>query len=96
MGYLYKNLYYLQLYDNTNDDLKHKLNEMYDHINTFLSVVSQYHEFKIKLLCTEPKIDDKISIFYRVIEIKLQKVVIKIGRYIHTKTIFIVKLVIIP
>ena len=38
--------------------------EEYDNINTFLSVVSQYHEFKIKLLFTEPKVEDKISICY--------------------------------
>jgi hypothetical protein len=39
--------------------------EEYDRINTFLSVVAQYQEFKIKLLFTKPKIDDKISICYR-------------------------------
>ena len=39
--------------------------EKYDNINTFLSVVSQYHEFKIKLIFTEPKVEDKISICYR-------------------------------
>ena len=38
--------------------------EEYDHINTFLSVVSQYHEFKIKLFVTEPKVGDEISICY--------------------------------
>ena len=36
----------------------------YDNINTFLSVIAQYHEFKIKLIFTEPKVEDKISICY--------------------------------
>jgi hypothetical protein len=43
-----KNLYYLQLYDNTNDDLKHKLNEMYDHINTLNMSGGKYHNMYIK------------------------------------------------
>jgi hypothetical protein len=37
----------------------------YDKINTFLSVVAQYHEFKLKLIFTDPKVEDKISICYR-------------------------------
>lgn len=37
----------------------------YDHINIFLPVISQYHELKIKLIFTEPKIEDKISILYK-------------------------------
>jgi ADP-ribosylglycohydrolase len=43
-----KNLYYLQLYDNTNDVLKHKLNEMYDHINTLNMSGGKYHNMYIK------------------------------------------------
>jgi hypothetical protein len=31
----------------------------YDNINTFLSIVSQYHKFKIKFIITEPKVKDK-------------------------------------
>jgi|688.fasta_scaffold556814_2 hypothetical protein len=38
--------------------------EEYEHIDKFLSVVSQYHAFKIKLLFTEPKVEDKISLIY--------------------------------
>ena len=52
----------------SNNNVKMKFiigGDEYDHINTFLSVVSQYHEFKIKLLITEPKLEDKISIWYR-------------------------------
>ena len=52
----------------SNNNVKMKFiigGEEYDHINTFLSVVSQYHEFKIKLIFTEPKVEDKISICYR-------------------------------
>jgi hypothetical protein len=52
----------------SNNNVKMKFiigGEEYDNINTFLSVVAQYHEFKIKLIITEPKIDDKISICYR-------------------------------
>ena len=37
----------------------------YDKINTFLSVAAQYHEFKLKLIFTDPKVDDEISICYR-------------------------------
>jgi len=37
----------------------------YDNINTFLSVVSQYHEFKIKFTFADPKVEDTISICYR-------------------------------
>jgi len=37
----------------------------YDKINTFLSVAAQYHEFKLKLIFTDPKVEDKISICYR-------------------------------
>uniref|UniRef100_A0A6C0BD34 Microbial-type PARG catalytic domain-containing protein n=1 Tax=viral metagenome TaxID=1070528 RepID=A0A6C0BD34_9ZZZZ len=43
-----KNLYYLQLYDNTNDVLKHKLNKMYDHINTLNMSGGKYHNMYIK------------------------------------------------
>jgi len=39
--------------------------EEYYKINTFLSVASQYHDFKIKLYFTKPKVEDKISICYR-------------------------------
>ena len=38
--------------------------EEYNHINTFLSVVSHYTKVRIKLLFTEPKVGDKISICY--------------------------------
>ena len=37
----------------------------YDKINTFLSIAAQYHEFKLKLIFTDPKVEDKISICYR-------------------------------
>jgi len=37
----------------------------YDKINTFLSVAAQYHEIKLKLIFTDPKVEDKISICYR-------------------------------
>jgi len=37
----------------------------YGKINTFLSVAAQYHEFKLKLIFTDPKVEDKISICYR-------------------------------
>jgi hypothetical protein len=36
----------------------------YDNINTFLTVVAQYHEFKLKLIFTDPKVEDKITISY--------------------------------
>jgi hypothetical protein len=39
--------------------------EEYDIINTFIMALSQYHEFKIKLIFTEPKVEDKISICHR-------------------------------
>ena len=39
--------------------------EEYDNINTFLSVAAQYHDFKLKLIFTDPKVEDKISICYR-------------------------------
>ena len=60
----------------------------YDHINTFLSVVSQYHEFKIKLIITEPKIDDKISICYRnyLLNSDLRKKITTRGNIIKTDT----------
>ena len=62
--------------------------EEYDHINTFLSVVSQYHEFKIKLIITEPKIDDKISICYRnyLLNSDLRKKITTRGNIIKTDT----------
>jgi hypothetical protein len=37
----------------------------YDKINTFLSIAAPYHEFKLKLIFTDPKVEDKISICYR-------------------------------
>jgi hypothetical protein len=51
----------------------------YDKINTFLSVAAQYHEFKLKLIFTDPKVDDKISICYRnyLINSDLRKQIIK-------------------
>uniref|UniRef100_A0A6C0B9K9 Uncharacterized protein n=1 Tax=viral metagenome TaxID=1070528 RepID=A0A6C0B9K9_9ZZZZ len=39
--------------------------EEYDIINTFIMALSQYHEFKIKLIFTESKVEDKISICYK-------------------------------
>jgi hypothetical protein len=39
--------------------------EEYDKINTFLSIASQYHYFRIKLYFSKPKVEDKISICYR-------------------------------
>ena len=60
----------------------------YDYINTFLSVVAQYHEFKIKLIITEPKIDDKISICYRnyLLNSDLRKKITARGNIIKTDT----------
>ena len=37
----------------------------YDNIKTFLSCAAQYHEFKLKFIFTDPKVDDKIAICYR-------------------------------
>ena len=53
--------------------------EEYDNINTFLSVAAQYHEFKLKLIFTDPKVDDKISIWYRnyLLNSDLRKQIIK-------------------
>ena len=75
----------------SNNNVKMKFiigGEEYDHINTFLSVVSQYHEFKIKLLFTEPKIDDKISICYRnyLLNSDLRKKITTRGNIIKTDT----------
>ena len=62
--------------------------EEYDNINTFLSVVSPYHEFKIKLLITEPKVEDKISICYRnyLLNSDLRKQITTKGNIIKTDT----------
>ena len=62
--------------------------EEYDHINTFLSVVSQYHELNIKLLFTEPKVEDKISICYRnyLLNSDLRKKITTKGNIIKTDT----------
>ena len=75
----------------SNNNVKMKFiigGDEYDHINTFLSVVSQYHEFKIKLLFTEPKIDDKISICYRnyLLNSDLRKKIKTRGNIIKTDT----------
>ena len=75
----------------SNNNVKMKFiigGDEYDHINTFLSVVSQYHEFKIKLLFTEPKIDDKISICYRnyLLNSDLRKKITTRGNIIKTYT----------
>ena len=75
----------------SNNNVKMKFiigRDEYDHINTFLSVVSQYHEFKIKLLFTEPKIDDKISICYRnyLLNSDLRKKITTRGNIIKTDT----------
>ena len=75
----------------SNNNVKMKFiigGDEYDHINTFLSVVSQYHEFKIKLIITEPKIDDKISICYRnyLLNSDLRKKITTIGNIIKTDT----------
>ena len=75
----------------SNNNVKMKFiigEEEYDHINTFLSVVSQYQEFKIKLLFTEPKIDDKISICYRnyLLNSDLRKKITTRGNIIKTDT----------
>ena len=75
----------------SNNNVKMKFiigGDEYDHINTFLSVVSQYHEFKIKLLFTEPKIDDKISICYRnyLLNSDLRKKITTRGNIIKTDT----------
>ena len=62
--------------------------EEYDNINTFLSVVSPYQEFKIKLLITEPKLEDKISIWYRnyLLNNDLRKQITTKGNIIKTDT----------
>ena len=62
--------------------------EEYDNINTFLSVVSPYHEFKIKLLITEPKLEDNISIWYRnyLLNSDLRKQITTKGSIIKTDT----------
>ena len=75
----------------SNNNVKMKFiigGDEYDHINTFLSVVSQYHEFKIKLLFTEPKVDDKISICYRnyLLNNDLRKKIKTRGNIIKTDT----------
>ena len=75
----------------SNNNVKMKFiigGDEYDHINTFLSVVSQYHEFKIKLIITEPKIDDKISICYRnyLLNSDLRKKITARGNIIKTDT----------
>ena len=74
----------------SNNNVKMKFiigGEEYDNINTFLSVVSQYHTFKIKLLITDPKVDDKISICYRnyLLNNDLRKKITK-GNIIKTDT----------
>ena len=75
----------------SNNNVKMKFiigEEEYDYINTFLSVVSQYQEFKIKLIITEPKIDDKISICYRnyLLNSDLRKKIRTTGNIIKTDT----------
>jgi hypothetical protein len=75
----------------SNNNVKMKFiigEEEYDHINTFLSVVAQYQEFKIKLLFTKPKIDDKISIYYRnyLLNTDLRKKITTTGNIIKTDT----------
>ena len=62
--------------------------EEYDNINTFLTVVSPYTEFKIKLLITEPKLEDKISIWYRnyLLNSDLRKQITTKGNIIKTDT----------
>jgi hypothetical protein len=75
----------------SNNNVKMKFiigEEEYDHINTFLSVVAQYQEFKIKLLFTEPKIDDKISICYKnyLLNTDLRKKITTTGNIIKTDT----------
>ena len=75
----------------SNNNVKMKFiigEEEYDHINTFLSVVAIYQEFKIKLLFTKPKIDDKISIYYRnyLLNTDLRKKITTRGNIIKTDT----------
>ena len=75
----------------SNNNVKMKFiigEEEYDHINTFLSVVAQYQEFKIKLLFTEPKVEDKISIYYRnyLLNSDLRKKITTRGNIIKTDT----------
>ena len=62
--------------------------EEYEHINTFISVLAQYQEFKIKLIITEPKVEDKISICYRnyLLNSDLRKKITTIGNIIKTDT----------
>ena len=75
----------------SNNNVKMKFiigEEEYDYINTFLSVVSQYQEFKIKLIITEPKVEDKISICYRnyLLNSYLRKKITTRGNIIKTDT----------
>ena len=50
----------------SNDNIKMTFiigGEEYDYINTFISMLSQYHEFKLKFIFSEkPTIDDKMNI----------------------------------
>ena len=75
----------------SNNNVKMKFiigGEEYDHINTFLSVAAQYNDFKLKLIFTEPKIDDKISICYRnyLLNNDLRKKIKTRGNIIKTDT----------
>ena len=53
----------------SNDNIKMTFiigGEEYDYINTFIPILSQYHEFKLKFIFSEkPTMDDKISIYYK-------------------------------
>jgi hypothetical protein len=52
----------------SNSNVKMKFiigDDEYENINTFLCVLAYRSAFKIKLIITEPKFDDKISICYR-------------------------------
>jgi hypothetical protein len=62
--------------------------EEYEHINTFISVIAQYQEFKIKLILTEPKVEDKISICFRnyLLNTELRKKITTRGPIIKTDT----------
>jgi len=75
----------------SNNNVKMKFiigGEEYDHITTFLSVAAQYHDFKLKLIFTEPKVDDKISICYRnyLLNNDLRKKIKTRGNIIKTDT----------
>jgi hypothetical protein len=75
----------------SNNNVKMKFiigGEEYDIINTFIMALSQYHDFKLKLIITDPKVDDTISICYKtyILNSELRKNLITNGYKIKTDT----------